>query len=101
MSRGDWAGRNDEQLVRVVIRLPVVFRIGDNNHFSQDGIKRVTAVLFITSPLDDHIEADFLDGLPGMLPGSLFQKSVITRVSMSNVRQDGKLHSSGERDVLT
>ena len=101
--RGNWGlvvVISDSDSAVFFIRLLRV-RIRYDDDLTQDLIQLVPSSLFITSPLDEDVEAQSLDHFPGILPGGLLEKLIIPCVGMSNMCDNSKLNPSGQRHFKT
>jgi hypothetical protein len=74
--------------------LGFVFGIRNFNDFSQNFIELVTARLFISSPLDDDVQAWLLYSFSGIGPVRFLEQFIIASVSMSDVSKSRKLNSA-------
>ena len=84
----------------LIIRLLRV-RIRYDDDFTQNLIQLVSSSLFVSSPLDENVETQSLDYPSGILPGGLLQKLIISRVSMSDMCNNGKLDPPGQWHIIT
>jgi hypothetical protein len=83
----------------IVVVLIIVFGVRNNYDLPQNLVELVSAILLVTSPLDEDVETQLLDGSSCVGPRRLTQELVIACMSMPDVGHNGKLHSSGQRKV--
>lgn len=97
----------DRVLVRVLVTgfafviFVRVFRVGYDDHLTQDLVKLVAPGFFVSTPLDEDIQAQQLDRLSRVDVGRLPQELVVPSMVMPDVGQDGKLDTPGQGDILS
>jgi hypothetical protein len=72
----------------------IIFGIRNDDYLSQDFVKLVSAIFLVSSPLDEDVEAQFLNCPARIGPRRLSQELVIACMRMTNMRYNSKLHSS-------
>jgi hypothetical protein len=83
----------------VLVLVVLVLVVGNDDNLLEDDVQVVTSILLIASPLDEDVQAQRLDDLPGIVPRRLAQKLVVCGVVVSDVGQDGQLDSAREGNV--
>lgn len=83
----------------VVIGPYFVFRVGDDDDFTQDFIELIASGLLISSPLDEDIETQRLDSSPGLVPRALLEQLIIPSMTVPDMGQDRQLNSAGKGNV--
>jgi hypothetical protein len=57
-------------ITRLVIR---ILRVGNDHYLSENLIQVISSILFVSTPLDEVVEACLFNNLTRVLPGSLFE----------------------------
>ena len=74
--------------------------VGDVDDLAEDLFDHGPAILIIATPLQQHLLTPRLDLRPRFRPAKALKKAVVIGVAVPDVRQNGKVHAKGQRELF-